>query len=139
MVADAFAAFYHLITDLGYNIASQVRDFQNHHERPLTMTFDLQPMLIGIPFIVAGYFVWPWFLIPLGIFLSVAQVPHYYAHFTWKSPWLIRKLQRWEIIIEPEAHDSHHSGNFDKDYCVLSGWNNWWINWVAAKLQRFKR
>lgn len=139
IVADAITALYHVATDLGYNIPYQVQVFQNHHHDPLSMTFDLEPVLAGVPLVVLGFWFAPWFLIPLGIFVSVAQIPHYYAHFPYKAPKWFKKLQDWEIVIEPAAHDSHHSGEFDKDYCVLSGWNNFWINRLAAKLQRFKR
>ncbi len=138
-MADAITALYHVATDLGWNIPYQVRVFQNHHANPLTMTFDLEPVLAGVPLIVLGVWFAPWFLIPLGIFISVAQVPHYYAHFPEKCPKWLKKLQDLEIVIEPASHDSHHTEPYDKDFAVLSGWNNWWVNKLAAKLQRFKR
>lgn len=141
IIADAIAAIYHLVTDLGYNIPKQVAFFRKHHEQPWTMTFDLQPLLGGIPIIILGLFIYPWFFISLGISLCIAQIPHYYSHHRDNTPRIISFLQKYKIILSPASHDNHHYGNglFDRDFCVLSGWNNFWLNPIAKYLQRFKR
>lgn len=131
-LVDALGGLYHLATDRGFNIASQVAFFQKHHESPETMTFDLQPCLIGVPCLVAGWFVAPWFLVPLGIFFCLAQVPHYYTHFP--APRFVQVLQRAGIFVSPASHARHHDGRFDRDFCVTAGWNNWWINWIASQV-----
>jgi hypothetical protein len=130
IAADALSALYHLFTDRGWNISSQRSFFENHHRRPWTMTFDLQPLAVGLPIATFGYLFESWFLLLLGMFLSVAQLPHYWAHFP--APWPVRVLQLARIILPPAKHASHHQGDFDRDFCVLSGWNNFWINWFAS-------
>lgn len=129
IVADFLAALYHLFTDRGWNTKTQVAWFLNHHERPWTMTFDLQPFLAGVPIIVAGCFVWPWFLVSLGVFLCLAQVPHYYVHH--EAPRFMKSLQRSGLILRPALHQQHHKVSFERDYCVLNGWTNRLVNALA--------
>lgn len=129
VLADVLAAFYHVLTDKGWNIASQLKQFRNHHDKPETMTFDWEPLLAGIPFCLIGWYFGCYFILALGIFLSLAQIPHYYTHHPAPKP--IRFLQRIRLILSVKQHNSHHTEPFDKDYCVLSGWNNCWINYVA--------
>lgn len=140
IAADAIAGLYHLVTDLGWNVPCQVEFFRNHHERPWTMTFDWQPILAGLPLVAIGCFVWPWFLIPLGIFIAAAQVPHYYVHHTENVPRWIQWLQKYKIIISKVSHDTHHygEGKFDTNFCVFTGWNDWWLSPFGKWAQRFK-
>lgn len=127
--ADAFTALYHLFTDRGWNIKSQLYWFRLHHQYPLRMTFDLQPALGGLPLAGLGWYLGSTYLMWLGLSIAISQIPHYYAHFP--APLPVRWLQRCHIFLSPAAHASHHSGKFDKDFCVLCGWNNWWINRFA--------
>lgn len=129
IVADFLAALYHLMTDRGWNIASQVRYFTNHHDKPWTMTFDLQPVLGGVPVALIGYFVWPWFFVSLGAFLAFAQIPHYYTHHA--APRIVQALQRSGLILRPTLHNRHHRVSFDRDFCVLNGWTNRLVNAIA--------
>jgi len=128
-IADALAGLYHLFTDRGWNIETQTAFFQNHHERPWTMTFDLQPLVIGAPVALTGLFVYPWFMVPLGLFLGFAQIPHYYVHHP--APWFIKVLQKCRIFLPPKSHHKHHCEGFNSNFCVISGWNDWWINLLA--------
>jgi hypothetical protein len=89
------------------------------------------PLLIGAPaatVALAGYA--PAFWLALGLGLSVSQVSHYCAHYPRSSA--VRRLQRLRIWLRPADHGAHHAGRFDLNFCVLSGWNNWWINRVVC-------
>jgi hypothetical protein len=131
--ADFIGGVYHVLTDRGYNpIKSQVDEFQLHHKNPGEMEFSLVPALFGIPTMFIGFICFPAFFIALGLFGSLTQVTHWYAHKK-EIPWVIRVLQKCWVIMPVQHHDDHHSGNFDKNYCILSGWNNWWFNWVIRK------
>ncbi len=129
-LADAIGAVYHLLTDRGWNVRSQCVDFARHHERPETLTFDLRPMAVGIPAALAGFFVMghPVFFLTLGISAGLSQLTHYWAHNP--APPLVRGLQWAGIFLRPEQHDRHHY-DFDRDFSVLSGWNNGWVNLLA--------
>lgn len=135
-VADFLAAMYHLVTDRGWNLPTQVAWFQNHHHKPWTMTFDLQPLLAGVPIVIAGCFTRPWFLIPLGLFLALAQVPHYYTHHS--APRIVKAIQRTGLILRPALHQRHHHVSFDRDFCVLSGWTNGIVNALAPLVPQRK-
>jgi hypothetical protein len=141
ILADAMSGIYHLVTDLGWNIPSQVSYFRKHHDHPETMTFDLQPMLGSIPCLIAAYFIWPWFFISLAIFVGFAQIPHYYIHHPENTPTIIKWLQKFRIVVTPDSHNYHHYGNglFDTNFCIFTGWNDWWINPIGKWSQRFKR
>ena len=126
IAADFLSGMYHLVTDRGWNIPSQLSQFNNHHERPWTMTFDWEPLLAGLPMILAGWWLSIAFLVWLGVFLSLAQVPHYYAHHP--APRWIVFLQEADLILPVELHAAHHEPPHNKDFCVLSGWTNGLIN-----------
>ena len=129
ILADLLSGIYHFFTDRGYNIKSQVDLFQRHHDVPEELDFDYRPMVIGIPFLLmalAGFY--PLFWIVLGSALSISQFIHYYTHQTPPAP--IAFLQKFGIIMGKVHHDEHHKGEHDANYCIISGWNNWWMNKV---------
>lgn len=132
-LCDALGGVFHLLTDRGYNTKRVVNNFLKHHDYPSTMTFDMEPALFGVPIIGVGLYLSSVFLIALGVFVSFAQLPHYYTHFP--APLPVRVLQKLGIFVSPESHASHHNGVFDHNFCVTAGWSNWWINWIARKTQ----
>jgi hypothetical protein len=129
-IADFLTAVFHFATDQGWGTKRIVAQFLKHHHEPWTMTFDLEPLLAGLPIGLVGLFVAPWFFMPLGLFVAFAQVPHYFTHHA--APNWIRTLQRWRIILPPSAHQSHHT-TFDRDFSVISGWSNPLLNWLLMK------
>jgi hypothetical protein len=48
---------------------------------------------------------------------------HLWAHAP-SVPQPVRWLQRHGVILSPERHALHHSGRFDRSYCMTSGWMN---------------
>lgn len=135
LFVDLATGLYHFVTDRGWNFAGQVKLFQNHHETNWMDGYDWQPMVIGLPAMVLGLWLGSSFLTAGGAFGILAQVPHYYAHRRSKSRIvhaIVRRLQRARIIIPPEEHAAHHNGTFDRNFCIFSGWNNFWLNWLVA-------
>lgn len=131
-VADLLASLYHLATDNGWNSKRVVANFMKHHGRPETMTFDMEPMLGGVPLFALGLWLASPFVAALGLFIGFAQVPHYYAHHP--APTFVQTLQRWRVILPPEAHDLHHnSGHYDRNFSVINGWSNPLVNWCLEK------
>jgi hypothetical protein len=127
-LADLASAVFHLVTDRGCGLPIMVRWFLKHHDAPETMTFDLMPAIVGLPIFVAGLFTLPWLLCSFGLFLSFAQIPHYYVHHP--APAIVRFLQRSRVFLRPAAHLSHHR-SFDRDFAVLNGMSNPLVNWLA--------
>ena len=127
-LADLLTGTYHWATDHGWNIGSQVNSFQEHHESSEGVVFDFRPALLGLPILLLSIYWESMFFGVLGGSVTFCQFAHYYAHRPGK--WLIKFLQRCWIILPPEHHTKHHSGDFNKNYCTLSGWNNWWLNYI---------
>jgi hypothetical protein len=135
-VADAFGGLYHLATDRGYNLPFQVRSFQNHHDKPWTMTFDLEPLAGAVPLLILSWWLgWPAFLTSAAVGIGFTQIPHYYIHHPERCPRWIVWLQRARIVLQPKAHEDHHTPPYGHNFCILAGWNDWWINRLARATQ----
>jgi hypothetical protein len=129
VVVDAGSGVYHCITDRGWNIREQVASFQEHHRTNMRMSVDWRACYFGIPLALAGLLLLRPFPMFLGIFLCLVEVSHYYSHLPRnRVPALARWLQNTGIIMSYDHHQGHHQGEFDRNFCVLSGWNNWWLN-----------
>lgn len=132
LLVDFLTGAYHFVTDKGWNHPTQVAMFLDHHQTNTMIGYDWQPMLLGLPILALGLWLESSFLIAGGSFGILAQVPHYYAHRRSKSlrvHRIIRWLQDVGLIISPEQHAAHHT-SFDRNFCILSGWNNPWMNRV---------
>lgn len=133
VLVDLFTGLYHLWNDSGYGI--QTATFQEHHEINTMERFDWQPAVFAGPIMLLGLWIESSFTIAFGAFGILGQVPHYYAHRRSKSRTvhrIVRALQLAGIIISPEHHARHHDGQFNRNFCIVSGWNNWWLNRLVA-------
>ena len=140
VVADAISGLYHMATDKGMNLRSQIEMFQDHHVTNTMQDFDWQTFAAGmVGGIIGAWFHSP-FIVALAIFGALTQVTHYYAHRTSGNRVIravVRALQELRIIVHPASHQRHHaSRKFDRDFCLLSGWNNWWLNQVVRLFER---
>lgn len=135
ILVDALIGIYHWFTDNGYNTKRMNEMFLAHHIDPLNMEeFDWQPMPWGLMLLCLGIWLETSFVIAFGSFLMLAQVPHYYAHRRSNNALvhkIIRPMQKWGLIASPESHAIHHDGKFNRNFCVLSGWNNFWLNYLT--------
>jgi hypothetical protein len=131
ILADLFSGLYHLATDKGFNTRDQIEMFQEHHDTNTMAGFDWQTFAVGMPFVGVGAWFHSVFTIALGCFIALTQVTHYYAHKNSRSKLahhFIRILQITHVIVPPESHAAHHQPPHSRDFCLLSGWNNWWLN-----------
>lgn len=130
IAADFFVGMYHMLTDKGWNVRQQVNAFREHHAG--AVIFDLKPVFFALPLVVAGvYFRLP-FVGAFAFFAGISEVLHYAAHRPHAYPPFVRWLQRAAVIISPDAHARHHEGNFDRSYCVVSGWTNRLVDNIGA-------
>lgn len=131
VLADALSGLYHCATDYGFNIRNQIEMFREHHDTNTMQGFDWQTFAAGMLVSVPGAWVHSAFAVALGCFVALTQVTHYYAHRR-SSSWLVRRiiraLQQSRLIVHPASHARHHREPFARDFCLLSGWNNWWLN-----------
>lgn len=119
-----------------------VQPFREHHERPraicehnLFVTIG-NTCILGVPLLGAC-----WWLVardeetkaPTAFAVAVVALMtatavatnlfHKWAHAE-KTSWLIRALQRANLILRPEHHDRHHCSPHDNSYCITNGWCN---------------
>jgi hypothetical protein len=135
VVVDALSGIYHWATDRGFNIHDQIRLFQEHHRTNTMEGFDWQTFAAGMPLLIIGGWWHSPVLIAGGIFTALTQVAHYYAHRRSRIPSVHRfvvTLQRMGLMVHPAEHARHHDEPFDRDFCLLSGWNNWWLNRLVS-------
>lgn len=127
LLVDGLTGIYHYITDKGWNLKSQVAQFQEHHITNTMQGYDWQPMVAGVPVVLVGIWLESYFVFTLGCFAILAQVPHYYAHV--KNPPAVVKWLQWNgLIITPEHHAKHHNGTFDQNFCIFTGWMDYALN-----------
>jgi hypothetical protein len=142
-LADLGSGLYHLTLDhlppSGHApLRRQAADFQDHHYEPRNfLRGGLAGLLLfpGAPLSVlfAGLavvlpaplaaLVWS-FAVGAGL----TQVSHGLAH---EPTWWAKPLQAARLILPPAEHGRHHL-NSERDYCVLSGWANPLLNWLAG-------
>jgi len=138
IVADALSGFYHLATDKGFNFRNQIEMFQDHHDTNTMQGFDWQNFSGGMVVAVPGAWFHSAFVVALGVFVALTQVTHYYAHVRSRSPLVhrvVKALQGW-LIVSPQSHAAHHKPPHSRDFCLLSGWNNFWLNFLLGVAAR---
>jgi sterol desaturase/sphingolipid hydroxylase (fatty acid hydroxylase superfamily) len=139
ILVDLLTGLYHLVTDNGLNFRRQVEIFAEHHVINTMEVFDWQPSVVGLPAMLLGLVLLNPFLVAAGAFGILGQVPHYYAHRRSRSDLVhhvVRILQLTGIIISPQHHRAHHDGKFNRNFCIVSGWNNYWLNPLIALFDR---
>ena len=58
-------------------------------------------------------------------FSALTNLFHRWAHgHKNKFSPIIRFLQKYHLILNPIHHQKHHSGKYDKSFCVTNGWGN---------------
>ena len=140
ILVDAMSGLYHFATDKGFNIQSQIKMFQEHHNTNTMQGFDWQTFAVALPIVGVGAWFHSPFWIACGIFAALTQVTHYYAHVNSRSKLvhhIVRVLQLTHIIVPRESHQRHHAPPHARDFCLLSGWNNWWMNGLLNLLDHF--
>lgn len=130
---DVMSGIYHYATDRGWNIPSQVAEFQHHHRHPDTFYPGPYSLIASLPLFALGYLV-DTDIYFLAVAVSAIEVPHWLAHA--KVDWFpLRVLRATGAVISTEQHDGHHnSPQFDRNYCIVTSWNNWWFNPLARML-----
>lgn len=127
LLIDLLTGVYHFVTDRGWNFANQVEMFRDHHTNNRMLGFDWQPMVAGLPVMLAGLWFGSSFWLAAGSFAILAQIPHYYAHVP-NPPVIAKALQATGLMISPEHHAAHHCGNFDRNFCIFTGWADYLLN-----------
>jgi hypothetical protein len=110
-----------------------IQSFRYHHVDPADMMRGdfvntngknsaaiLPPLIAGLwlsdPVALTG-------LTGFGLGVALTNQIHKWAHVDDPGP-LVRRLQRWRLILHPAHHDHHHRRPHDRNYCITTGWCN---------------
>lgn len=135
LMVDALTGLYHLATDRGLNFKFMVDQFREHHDTNTMLGFDWQPMVAGLPVMAVALWLESSFWLAAGSFAVLAQIPHYYAHVS-NPPRPICWLQQYGLMITPEHHAGHHCGDFDRNFCIFTGWADCLLNPLVKLLPK---
>lgn len=117
-----------------------IRSFREHHDDPKSITrhdfvetngavaVGLSPMFL----------VWMWYLPSepsrvqtisflffncFSFWILLTNQFHKWAHQDERGP-VVEMIHRLRLTLSTKHHDGHHSGTFDKRYCITGGWLN---------------
>ena len=111
-----------------------IAPFREHHDDPQAIVRHSMLELHGnscLPVIAALLLAR---LVPLSLFLESSLLFfvsaslatnqfHRWAHDAEAGP-AVRWMQQRGVILSPQAHARHHCGDFDRTYCMTTGWLN---------------
>ena len=116
-----------------------VRPFRDHHtdQKGITRHDFIETngnnCIVSVPVVVLLLFKMPtqpgfWFYASAAMafgtwFVFCTNQFHKWAHAD-QVPGIVRRLQRWGLILSPEHHAIHHAAPHDKYYCITAGWLN---------------
>jgi len=154
LVADFVSGLVHWFCDRFFEEDSAVigplliEPFREHHRDPRGMTrhgfleltgnsaLGLTPLLGGacaqpLPLFAEAA------LIAFALALFATNLFHKWAHAESVPP-LIVWLQRHRLVLAPDHHARHHTGENRAAYCVTSGWMNRWTDALGV-FERLER
>lgn len=115
---------------------SFIKPFRDHHTNPQDICghnfveTNGDTCIAGMPLLAAGLILDPahqlfWVSLFFGISMSgfLTNQFHSWAHEE-NPPKVAIFLQKTGLILNPEHHKKHHSGECDSNYCITNGWMN---------------
>ena len=126
-----------------------IRPFREHHTDPLSITrhdfvatngntclasLPLLTAAAALPLTSAARLLAALFLLSLALGLLATNQIHKWAHVHDPGP-VVRRLQRWRLILTPEHHRVHHVAPYATHYCITTGW----LNAMLAALRFHRR
>lgn len=160
LMADFISGFVHWLADtwghtnMRFIGNSLIRPFREHHVDPKAITRHdfietngnnclislwVGAICIFMPLDWAGFeAVLLFVMVSLGSMIFWVMMTNQFHKWSHENedelPPLVRKLQKWHLILPVRHHGIHHTAPFDKYYCITTGW----LNWPLTKIQFFK-
>lgn len=109
-----------------------IRSFREHHADPSSITrhgfieTNGANSAGGVVLIVPALFLLDFlplaslFLAAFAIGISMTNQVHKWSHLEKRGP-VLRFFQRTGLILSPEHHQGHHSGEYNRHYCITLG------------------
>ena len=72
-----------------------------------------------------------------AVYAALTNEIHLQAHRA-EHPILVAWLQRLRLVLPPEHHARHHGGEYDRAFCIATGWSNAFLDRleIPARLER---
>ena len=153
VAADAISGLVHWIFDTFGSAETPVvgrsfiRPFREHHDDPLSITrhdfieTNGNSCIACVPLLGAACFIpvdshLGAFASAFSLFTSLGVVAtnqfHKWAHIADPGA-VVRRLQRWRLILPREHHAVHHTAPYTSHYCITTGWANVVIDRIARR------
>jgi ubiquitin-conjugating enzyme E2 variant len=122
-----------------------IRPFREHHDDPMSITrhdfieTNGNTALATVPVLVGAYFISPdsdsgvfamAFVLAMSLALFATNQFHKWAHMSDPGD-IVRRLQRWRLILPSEHHSVHHRAPYETQYCITTGWMNGVLAWIG--------
>ena len=147
LMADLASGIGHIITDsldpeiFPESLADVFRGSQAHHKEPLDV-YDTSLWANNKKYHVGAYFALGaatllrlyGYDVPAEILCGVTALnmwtglAHLVGHGGYKDYRVVKGLQALGLLITQKEHHGHHGGNFDRNFCVISGLMNPLLN-----------
>jgi plasmanylethanolamine desaturase len=122
-----------------------VKPFRDHHIDPMAMTqgdfiaVNADNVFVCLPVVVPAFFFLdtsqhPYvgvFLVGLVAGVIMTNQLHKWAHMP-TVPRLVAVAQRHGVVLSKEHHSVHHSGAYDRNYCITWGYLDLVLNRLVA-------
>jgi ubiquitin-conjugating enzyme E2 variant len=123
-----------------------VKPFRDHHVDPMEMTqgdfiaVNADNVFVCLPVVVPAFFFLdtgqrPYtgvFIIGLVLGVIMTNQLHKWAHMP-TVPRLVAAAQRSGVVLSKEHHSVHHSGGYDRNYCITWGHLDLLLNRFVAR------
>lgn len=145
-LADLGSGIFHWSVDNYGNsktpiLGNIIAAFQGHHTAPWTITergfcnnvhklcYPFGVLLPGLSYLMGNTGVGLLSLTLFCWFEVMSQELHKWTHQTSaETNKTINWLQKNNLILSRKTHNKHHTMPFDGNYCIVSGWNNGWLD-----------
>ena len=129
-----------------------VKPFRDHHVDPMEMTsgdfiaVNADNVFVCLPVIIPAFFFLdtgshPYagvFLVGLVAGVIMTNQLHKWAHMP-TVPRLVAAAQRSGIVLSKEHHSVHHSGEYDRNYCITWGHLDVVLNRLVSRQVRSRK
>ncbi len=152
IAADVVSGLVHWAADTWGNFTTPffgpwlIRSFREHHADPLSIvrhgfietnganSAGGVVLILPAHFFLSTYPLLSLFLLTFAIGISITNQVHKWSHAPSRGP-VLNFLQRRGLLLSPDHHAKHHSGEFNQHYCITLGV----MNYPLEKISFFRR
>ena len=139
ILSDMVSGFVHWFADTWGSASwpllgpTLIRSFREHHVDQESITrhdfieTNGASSFVVLPVLASGWFiestVGKVFILNFSLFIFLTNQIHKWAHQKQNAP-VISLFQKFNLILSPDKHKLHHSGEHKLNYAITTGWSN---------------